>query len=328
MWLKRHWSTVLLLIILLAGLGLLGYPTFADWWNSFHQSRAIAGYSEQVSKIDDAEYEKMLEDAREYNKTLLEKGVGRFIMTDEEREEYNSILDIDGSGIMGYVEIPKINVSLPIYHGTDEAVLQIAVGHIEGSSLPVGGEGTHCVISGHRGLPSAKLFTDLDQLTEGDIVQITVLDETLTYEIDQIRIVLPNELEELALDPKKDYLTLVTCTPYGINSHRMLVRGHRIDNPDAHDVRVTSDASQIKPLHVLPVVIGIIAVILVIYMIVSSRRRSRNIRTYRALTMERHEKEKSFSMDYYYTRHPDRKPKENDPNKAKKGGRKGRTKKK
>ena len=328
MWLKRHWSTVLLLIILLAGLGLLGYPTFADWWNSFHQSRAIAGYSEQVSKIDDAEYEKMLEDAREYNKTLLEKGVGRFIMTDEEREEYNSLLDIDGSGIMGYVEIPKINVSLPIYHGTDEAVLQIAVGHIEGSSLPVGGEGTHCVISGHRGLPSAKLFTDLDQLTEGDIVQITVLDETLTYEIDQIRIVLPNELEELALDPKKDYLTLVTCTPYGINSHRMLVRGHRIDNPDAHDVRVTSDASQIKPLHVLPVVIGIIAVILVIYMIVSSRRRSRNIRTYRALTMERHEKEKSFSMDYYYTRHPDRKPKENDPNKAKKGGRKGRTKKK
>ena len=328
MWLKRHWSTVLLLIILLAGLGLLGYPTFADWWNSFHQSRAIAGYSEQVSKIDDAEYEKMLEDAREYNKTLLEKGVGRFIMTDEEREEYNSLLDIDGSGIMGYVEIPKINVSLPIYHGTDEAVLQIAVGHIEGSSLPVGGEGTHCVISGHRGLPSAKLFTDLDQLTEGDIVQITVLDETLTYEIDQIRIVLPNELEELALDPKKDYLTLVTCTPYGINSHRMLVRGHRIDNPDAHDVRETSDASQIKPLHVLPVVIGIIAVILVIYMIVSSRRRSRNIRTYRALTMERHEKEKSFSMDYYYTRHPDRKPKENDPNKAKKGGRKGRTKKK
>ncbi len=328
MWFKRHWSTVLLLIILLAGLGLLGYPTFADWWNSFHQSRAIAGYSEQVSKIDDAEYEKMLEDAREYNKTLLEKGVGRFIMTDEEREEYNSLLDIDGSGIMGYVEIPKINVSLPIYHGTDEAVLQIAVGHIEGSSLPVGGEGTHCVISGHRGLPSAKLFTDLDQLTEGDIVQITVLDETLTYEIDQIRIVLPNELEELALDPKKDYLTLVTCTPYGINSHRMLVRGHRIDNPDAHDVRVTSDASQIKPLHVLPVVIGIIAVILVIYMIVSSRRRSRNIRTYRALTMERHEKEKSFSMDYYYTRHPDRKPKENDPNQAKKGGRKGRTKKK
>ena len=225
MWIKKHWSTVLLLLILLAGAGLLGYPTFADWWNSFHQSRAIAGYSEQVSQIDDAEYEKMLKDAHAYNRELLKKGDGRFNMTDEERKVYDSLLDVTGTGIMGYVEIPKINVSLPIYHGTDETILQIAVGHIEGSSLPVGGEGTHCVISGHRGLPSAKLFTDLDQLQEGDIVQITVLDETLTYEIDQIRIVLPNELEDLAIDPKKDYLTMVTCTPYGINSHRMLVRG-------------------------------------------------------------------------------------------------------
>ena len=180
MWIKKHWSTVLLLIILLAGLGLLVYPTFSDWWNSFHQSRAIAGYSETVSQIDDAEYEKMLKDAHAYNERLLEKGDGRFIMTDEEREEYNSILDVDGTGIMGYIDIPKINVSLPIYHGTEEAVLQIAIGHIEGSSLPVGGEGTHCVVSGHRGMPSAKLFTDLDQLQEGDIVQITVLDETLT----------------------------------------------------------------------------------------------------------------------------------------------------
>ena len=310
MWLKKHWSTLLLLAILLAGAGLLGYPTFADWWNSFHQSRAIAGYSEKVSQIDDAAYEKMLEDAHAYNKTLLEKGDGRFNMTDEEREVYNSVLDVDGTGIMGYVEIPKINVSLPIYHGTDEAVLQIAVGHIEGSSLPVGGEGTHCVISGHRGLPSAKLFTDLDQLQEGDIVQITVLDETLTYEIDQIRIVLPNELEDLAIDPEKDYLTMVTCTPYGINSHRMLVRSHRIDNPDAGEVRVTSDATQIEPLHVLPAVIALLAAVLLIIMLVSSHNKSRNIKAYRNLTLERHEKEKAFSMDYYYTRHPDRRPKE------------------
>ena len=322
MWLKKHWTTLFLLFILLAGAGLLVYPTFADWWNSFHQSRAIAGYAEKVSQIDDAEYEKMIEDARAYNKTLLERGDGRFNMTDEERETYNSVLDIDGSGIMGYVDIPKINVSLPIYHGTDEAVLQIAVGHIEGTSLPVGGEGTHCVISGHRGLPSAKLFTDLDQLQEGDIVQITVLDETLTYEIDQIRIVLPNELQELAIDPKKDYLTMVTCTPYGINSHRMLVRGHRIDNPDAGEVRVTSDASQIEPLHVLPVVIGIIAAFYMIFMFISSRRRSRNVRAYRNLTLERHEKEKAFSMEYYYTRHPDRRPKENAASGAKAAGRK------
>lgn len=297
-------------MIMLAGLGLLGYPTFADWWNSFHQSRAIAGYSEKVSQIDDVDYEKMLEDARAYNETLLDKGDGRFNMTDEERETYNSLLDVDGSGIMGYVEIPKINVSLPIYHGTDEAILQVAVGHIEGSSLPVGGKGTHCVISGHRGLPSAKLFTDLDQLQEGDIAQITILDETLTYEVDQIRIVLPNELEELAIDPDKDLLTMVTCTPYGINSHRMLVRAHRIENPEAGEVRVTSDASQIEPLHVLPVIIGVLAVFLLIWLLVSSHRQSVNMRIYRKATLERHEKEKAFDMEYYYTRHPDRRPKE------------------
>ena len=311
MWIKKHWTTVFLLIILLIGAGLLGYPTFADWWNSFHQSRAIAGYSEEVSKIDDATYERLLREAHAYNRKLLKKGDGRFIMTDEEREEYNKTLNIDDSGIMGYIEIPKINVSLPIYHGTSEEVLQIAVGHIEGSSLPVGGKGTHCVVSGHRGLPSAKLFTDMDQLQEGDIAQITVLDETLTYEIDQIRIVLPNELEELAIDPEKDYLTMVTCTPYGINSHRMLVRAHRIENPDAGEVRVTSDATQIKPLHVLPAVIAVIAVLLMIVMLVSSHSRRRNIRAYRALTLERHEKERAFSMEYYYTRHPDRRPKEN-----------------
>ena len=317
MWIKKHWSTVFLLIILLIGAGLVGYPTFADWWNNFHQARAITNYAEQVSQIDDVDYQKMIRDARAYNKELLKKGDSRFNMTDEEREEYNSLLSIDDSGIMGVVEIPKINVSLPIYHGTSEEVLQIAIGHIEGSSLPVGGEGTHCVISGHRGLPSAKIFTDLDQLQEGDIVQITVLDETLTYEIDQIRIVLPNELEELAIDPKKDYLTLVTCTPYGINSHRMLVRGHRIDNPDAGEVRVTSDATQIEPLHVVPVVIGIIAVLLIIFMMISSHRRRQNIRAYRNLTLERHEKEKAFDMEYYYTRHPDRRPKEDAPAGAK-----------
>lgn len=310
MWLKKHWSTLLLLVILLAGLGLLGYPTFADWWNRFHQARAITNYAEQVSQIDDADYEQMLRDAREYNEKLLKNGDSRFNMTEEKREEYNSILDVTGTGIMGYCEIPKINVSLPIYHGTEEEHLQVAIGHIEGSSLPVGGVGTHCVISAHRGLPSAKLFTDLDKLQEGDIAQITVLDETLTYEIDQIRIVMPNELEDLAIDPKKDYLTLVTCTPYGINSHRMLVRGHRIENPDAGDIRVNSDASQIEPLYVLPAVIGVIAVLLIIVMGFVSFRRRKSIRAYRDLTVERHEKEKAFDMEYYYTRHPDRRPKE------------------
>ncbi len=310
MWIKKHWSTVLLLIILLAGIGLIGYPTFADWWNSFHQSRAIAGYSETVAKIDDSDYKKMLADARAYNKELLERGDGRFNMTDEEREEYDKILDVGGNGVMGYVYIPKINVTLPVYHGTDETILQIAVGHIEGSSLPVGGKGTHCVIPGHRGLPSAKLFSDLDKLQEGDIAQLTVLDETLTYEVDQIRIVLPNELEELAIDPDKDLMTMVTCTPYGINSHRMLVRGHRIENPDAGEVRVTSDATQIEPLHVVPVMIAIIAAIMLLFMLISSRRRTKDIRAYRSATLERHDKEKEFSEEYYYSRHPDRRPKE------------------
>ena len=245
MWLKKHWSTLLLLIILLAGVGLLVYPTFADWWNSFHQSRAIASYADQVSQIDDADYEQMLKDARAYNTKLRKKGDARFIMTDEERKEYESLLSVDDSGIMGYIDIPKINVSLPIYHGTSEEVLQVAVGHIEGSSLPVGGKGTHCVVSGHRGLPSAKIFTDMDQLQEGDIAQITVLDEILTYEIDQIRIVMPNELEELAIDPRKDYLTLVTCTPYGINSHRMRRdRNHRGDHADCYAGNLSSEQSE------------------------------------------------------------------------------------
>lgn len=305
MWLKKHWSTLLLIGILLAGVGLIGYPTFSDWWNSFHQSRAIAGYAEQVSQINDDDYKKMLEEARACNEELLNKGDGRFNMKDEERERYNGILDISGTGIMGYVNIPKINVSLPIYHGTDESVLQIAVGHIEGTSFPVGGTGTHAVISGHRGLPSAKLFTDLDQLVEGDIFQITVLDETLTYEVDQIRIVMPNELEELAIDPEKDYFTLVTCTPYGINSHRMLVRGHRIENPDKGDVRVTSDATHIEPLQVLPVVLAIILGIALVIILISSRRRKKNLEVYRKATRERHEKEMRFSKAYYYKRHPD-----------------------
>ena len=201
------------------------YPTFADWWNSFHQSRAIASYADQVSQIDDADYEQMLKDARAYNTKLRKKGDARFIMTDEERKEYESLLSVDDSGIMGYIDIPKINVSLPIYHGTSEAVLQVAVGHIEGSSLPVGGKGTHCVVSGHRGLPSAKIFTDMDQLQEGDIAQITVLDEILTYEIDQIRsqkaieyIVSIGENQLTGEDAETEYFIVDLDKPYTTGS--------------------------------------------------------------------------------------------------------------
>ena len=200
----------------------------------------------------------------------------RYVLSEEELKEYNSILDVTGTGIMGYIDIPKIDVSLPIYHGIDQAVLQIAIGHIEGTSFPVGGEGTHCAVSGHRGLPAAKLFTDLDKLEEGDKFIVQVLDRTLTYEVDQIRIVLPEEMQDLDLDPEKDYMTLVTCTPYGINSHRLLVRGHRVENDIPDAINVTADALQFKPYFVAPIVAAPILLILLIAMLVMTSSKYRN----------------------------------------------------
>lgn len=265
--------TIILILVFLAGLFLLLYPTVSDYWNSFHQSRVIAEYAEQVQELDEEEYEKLLADAREYNKTLLNKP-GRFVMTKEERKEYESLLNVSGNGIIGYIEIPVINCSLPIYHGTDETVLQIAVGHIEGSSLPVGGLGTHCVLSGHRGLPSAKLFTNLDKLSEKDTFYIRVLNETLTYEVDQIRIVEPHEVEALEIEPGKDYCTLVTCTPYGINTHRLLVRGHRINNPaGAGAVRATANAIQIRPALIAIVIAIPMLLVLLIILLVKTRKK-------------------------------------------------------
>ena len=244
--------TIFLFLVLIAGLSLLLYPAVSNYWNSLHQSRAIAAYAEQVAEMDDNTYTQLWADAQAYNQILLHSA-NRYNLTDEEHEKYESLLNVSGNGIIGYIEIPAIQCSLPIYHGTDEDVLQIAVGHIEGTSLPVGEEGTHCVLSGHRGLPSARLFTDLDQLSEGDDFIIRVLDETLTYEVDQIRIVLPYEMSDLEIEADKDYCTLVTCTPYGINTHRLLVRGHRVDNqPEARTIRVTADATQIEPILVAP----------------------------------------------------------------------------
>ena len=262
-----------LVLIFLAGIGLLAYPTFSDWWNDLHQSRAIAGYVEKVSDMSDEKSRAMWEAAQAYNERLLQKSGDRFVLTDEEKEAYNKVLDVTGTGIMGYVNIPRIAVSLPIYHGTDPAVLEIAVGHIEGSSLPVGGKGTHCVISGHRGLPSAKLFTDIDQLKEGDTFQLQVLNRTLTYEVDQIRIVLPDQLEDLAIDPDKDYCTLVTCTPYGVNTHRLLVRGHRIKEEQT-DFVVSADAVLIEPRYVIPfIALPILALIALWILFFSGRSR-------------------------------------------------------
>ena len=249
-----NWTTFLLLVLLLAGLSLLLYPMLSDYWNSLHQSRAITSYAEQVAGLDTTQYDAIWAAAQDYNAALADRGT-TYALTEAQTADYESQLDVSGIGVMGYIEIPEISCSLPIYHGTDESVLQIAVGHIEWSSLPVGGESTHCVLSGHRGLPSAKLFTNLDKLSVGDTFLLRVLDEMLTYEVDQILIVEPQEVDALAIEPGKDLCTLVTCTPYGVNTHRLLVRGHRVENtPEAKLVRATADAIQIEPLLVAPIV--------------------------------------------------------------------------
>lgn len=264
---KNKLTTALLVVILLAGLSLLLYPTVSDYWNSMHASAAIASYSEKVNELDTQKYEELLEAAREYNRDLA-RHESFSELSPEQKARYESLLDIDGTGIMGYIEIPNIDLALPIYHGTEESVLQIAAGHLEQTSLPVGGESTHCVLSGHRGLPSAKLFTNLDKLVEGDTFVIRVLDEVMTYEVTQILIVEPDDTEALKIVEGEDMCTLVTCTPYGINTQRLLVIGRRTENaPDAKSIRVVSDATRIEPLIVapalaLPVLLVLVAVLL------------------------------------------------------------------
>lgn len=245
---KKKLTTLLLALVMLTGLAVMFYPAASDYYNSFHQSRAIAHYAEAVAQIDAETYERLWREATEYNKSLVSRP-NPFVLSDEEKDEYNRVLNYAGDGTMGYISISKINCELPIYHGTEESVLQIAIGHIEGSSLPVGGESTHCVLSGHRGLPSAKLFSHLDLLEPGDTFVMRVLDETVTYEVDQIRTVLPYELDDLYITEGQDYCTLVTCTPYGVNTHRLLVRGHRVANAEeALVIRVTADALRVDSL--------------------------------------------------------------------------------
>lgn len=272
-WFKRNLTTLLLLLMGAVGLGLILYPSFADWWNSFHQSRAVASYMEAVASMDKSMYEEMLREADAYNAKLSKTGI-QWMLTEEQKKEYEKVLNINDTGIMGYIDIPKINVELPIYHGTDEAVLQIAVGHLEGTSLPVGGKGSHCVVSGHRGLPSARLFTDIDKLVEGDSFTLTVLNRTVTYEVDQIRIVEPTDLSDLQLDKKMDLCTLVTCTPYGINTHRLLVRGHRVANAQG-EATVIADAMQIESVYIAPFIAAPILVLLIVWMLIGTSRRKK-----------------------------------------------------
>ncbi len=268
---QGKWTTILLVLALLAGLGLLLYPSVSDYWNALHQSRAIAQYAEQVAELDNQRYEELWAAAERYNLALGTREA-RYEMTAAEQAEYDAVLNVLGDGAMGYVEIPSIQCTLPIYHGTSEAVLQIAAGHIAGTSLPVGGEGSHCALSGHRGLPSARLFTDLDQVDRGDEFFLHILDETLTYEVDQIRIVEPDEVEALEIERGKDYCTLITCTPYGVNSHRLLVRGHRVENREAAGaVRVTADAIQIEPVIAAPLVAAPMLLLLLAVLLIPRR---------------------------------------------------------
>ena len=268
----KKWTTPILVVLFLLGLSLLLYPSVSNYWNARHQSHLISNYAEQVAAMGNNAKQELFDEAVAFNERIKDRP-NPFSMSPEEKGEYDKALDVDGSGIMGHIEIPSIHVTLPIYHGTDEAVLQIAAGHIEWTGLPVGGKGTHTVLSGHRGLPSAKLFTDLDRLKEGDVFVLRILNEILTYEVDQILIVLPAETDALLPVEGEDYCTLVTCTPYGVNSHRMLVRGHRVENaPDAASFRVVAEAIQIEPILVAPIVALPIILLLVLVLYLNPRK--------------------------------------------------------
>ena len=249
---RKNLSTIILILIFLVGLSVMLYPSVSDAVNRKHQSRAVASYAEEVEQLSDADYQTYFDAADAYNRQL--NTTPNAFYKPDLVSGYAQTLDISGTGIMGYITIPKISVELPIYHGTDEGVLQVAAGHLEGSSLPVGGAGTHAVISAHRGLPSAKLFTNLDELEVGDRFTITVLNRVLTYEVDQISIVLPTEIDQLLPTEGMDYVTLMTCTPYGINTHRLLVRGKRVETTESQKhIHVAADAFRIEPIIVAPI---------------------------------------------------------------------------
>ncbi len=268
--------TVILVIILLIGLSVLCYPSVSNWWNERVHSRAINTYTETVSNLTEKDYTQLLEEAQEYNEKLYKIGSVAAISQPDLVKGYEDTLNVTENGMMGYVTIEKLNVELPIYHGTSNAVLNAGAGHLEGSSLPIGGENTHSVISAHRGLPSAKLFTDLDEMEEGDIFTITILGEVLYYEVDQISIVLPTEPGNLYIESGKDYCTLMTCTPYGINTHRLLVRGVRIDNPDDQHIHISANAYRINTTVVAGIIaIPLLVLALILFLLATNDRRKK-----------------------------------------------------
>ena len=268
---KHKVITLILLGVFLVGLSLLLYPSVSNYWNSITQSRAIVDYDTIVKSLSPKDYTAYFERAEEYNSEL--KALPFPLMEYQQISGYDDCLNAAGDGVIGYIDIDKIQVKLPIYHGTDPSILNHACGHIQGSSFPIAGKGTHAAISAHRGLPSAKLFTNLDQLEVGDTFTITVLDRVLTYEVDKISIVLPTEVDELKVVDGKDYVTLMTCTPYGINTHRLLVRGRRVETPDQYKhLRVTAEALKIEPIIVAPIMALPMLLILLIGMLISTRK--------------------------------------------------------
>ena len=269
---KKNKSTIILILVFFVGLSVMLYPTISDYVNQRNQSRAVASYAQDVDNMTDADYSAYFDAADAFNAQVAANE--NALYRPDQLSGYNETLDITGTGIMGYITISKIGVELPIYHGTDDSVLQIAAGHLEGTSLPVGGASTHAVISAHRGLPSAKLFTDLDKIREGDIFLLRVLDEVLTYEVDKITIVEPSQVSDLQIVEGEDLCTLVTCTPYGVNTHRLLVRGHRIENiEESRTIRVTADALQIEPLLVAPFAALPLLLVLLIILLLPKRNR-------------------------------------------------------
>lgn len=266
---KKHLSSIILFLVFAAGLSIFLYPSVSNYVNSKHQSRAIASYDEALAKLSTTDYTKFWTAAKEYNRQLADRSTD-FNLTDSEMKEYDSLLDPTGTGVMGHLEIESIGVDLPIYHGVTDSVLQVGIGHLPGSSLPTGGESTHCVLSGHRGLPSSKLLSDLDQMVVGDTFLIHIMDQTFAYQVDQINIVLPDETEGLAITKGMDYCTLVTCTPYGVNTHRLLVRGKRVDYKEESRLIVPADASKYSPLLIAPFLAIPILVILFIYVMMAT----------------------------------------------------------
>ena len=269
---KRIAIIALAVLVLIGAAGVTVYPLVSNYVNDKYQSVVHLEYAQEMEHLDAAAMEDAWEAAKAYNDGLSPLRYQKEAVQ-AASADYDQLLNLNGSGIMGYVVIPKINVRLPIYHGTDPAVLEIAIGHIAGSSLPVGGESTHCVLSGHRGLPSAKLFTDIDQLKEGDQFMLEVLGDTLTYEVDQIKVVLPDELDDIEIEEGKDLCTLVTCTPYGVNTHRLLVRGHRVETVQQNHVRVVSDSVQIEPVKVaIAAGIPLLVIIMLLRMIFAGKK--------------------------------------------------------